>query len=105
MDDRLALFQAQSLQHRIHPLGAEDPHQIVFERDKEFGGPGVTLAPGSAAQLVVDAPALMALAADDEEAAAVMILDFDHMPTGTGLDRGCRIGADWQLECDVSEAA
>ena len=67
VDDRLAFLEAEPLQHRIHPLGAEDPHQIVFERDEEFGGAGVALAAGAAAQLVVDAAALMPLAADDEE--------------------------------------
>ena len=71
VDDRLAFLEAEALQHRIHPLGAEDPHQIVFERDKEFGGAGVALAARAAAQLVVDAPALMPLAADDKEPAGL----------------------------------
>jgi len=48
MDDRLALLEAETLQHRIHPLGPEDPHQIVFERDEEFGGVGIALAAGAA---------------------------------------------------------
>src|ERR1700741_4742180 len=69
MDDRLALLEAEALQHRIHPLGAEDPHQVVFERDKELRGSGVALAARAAAQLVVDAPALVPLAADDKKAA------------------------------------
>ena len=71
MDDRLAFLEPEALQHRIHPLGAEDAHQIVFERDKEFRGARVALAAGAAAQLVVDAPALMTLAADDEKPAGV----------------------------------
>jgi len=55
MDDRLALFEAEPGQHGIEPVGAEDPHQIVFQRQEEFRAAGIALASGSAAQLVVDA--------------------------------------------------
>ena len=84
MDDRLAFLEAEALQHRIHALGAEDAHQIVFERDEEFGRAGIALATGAAAQLVVDAPALMPLAADDEKPAGL-----HHL-----LVRGLDLGAD-----------
>jgi len=43
----------------------EAPRHIVVQRDKEFGSAGVALAPGTAAQLIVDAPALVPLAADE----------------------------------------
>ena len=71
MDDRLALLEAQRLQHLVHALGTEDAHQIVLERQIEQRAAGVALAAGAAAQLIVDAPALMALGADDEKAAGV----------------------------------
>ena len=71
MDDRLALLEAELAQHAVHALGAEDAHQVVFERQEELGGAGVALAAGAAAQLVVDAPALVALGADDVEAAGL----------------------------------
>ena len=57
------------VQDRVHALGAEDAHQIVLQRQEEFRGAGIALAAGTAAQLVVDAPAFMALGADDIEAA------------------------------------
>src|SRR5205807_10383060 len=72
---------AEPLQHRIHPLGAEDAHQIVFKRYEEFGGAGIALASRAAAKLIVDAAALMALAADDKATTRhphdlVRVLDF-----------------------------
>jgi hypothetical protein len=36
MDDGLALLQAEPLQHAVETIGAEDPHQIVFQRQEEF---------------------------------------------------------------------
>ncbi len=86
VNDRLALLEAEPRQHQLHPLGAEDPHQIVFERNKEFRGAGVALAAGAAAQLVVDAAALMPLAADHEQPAGLA-----HDVAGgfdLGADRG-----------------
>ena len=69
MDDGLAFLQPQFLQHRVHALGAEDAHQIVFEGQIEQRAAGIALAPGAAAQLVVNAAAFMALGADDEQPA------------------------------------
>ena len=71
MDDRLVLLEAELLQHRIHALGTEDAHEVIIEREIEQRAAGIALAAGTAAQLVVDAPAFMALGADDEEAAGV----------------------------------
>ena len=69
MDDRLVLLQAEPLQHRVHALGAEDAHQIVLQRQEELRAARIALAARAAAQLVVDAAALVALGADDVEAA------------------------------------
>ena len=55
----------------VHPLGAEDAHQIVFEREEERRTAGIALTAGAATQLVVDAAAFMALGANDVEAAGV----------------------------------
>jgi len=63
MGDRLTLLKAEPLQHRIHAVGGEDAHEIVFERQEELGSAGVALAAGAAAQLIVDAAAFMPLGA------------------------------------------
>ena len=69
--DGLAFLQPQLLQHAVHAVRAEDAHQVVFERQIELGAAGIALAAGAAAQLVVDAPALVALGAQHVEAAGV----------------------------------
>ena len=69
MDDRLVLLQAELGQHAVELVGAEDAHQIVFERQEEFGVAGIALAAGTAAQLIVDAAALVPLGAEHVEAA------------------------------------
>ena len=61
--------QAQLDQHVFHAVRAEDPHQVVLQRQVELGPALVALAARAAAQLVVDAPALVALRSDDVEAA------------------------------------
>jgi hypothetical protein len=53
--DRLALLHAQALHQPAHPLGGEDAHQVVFQRQEETARARVALAPGAPAQLVVDA--------------------------------------------------
>ena len=74
MDDRLTVLQPQALQHPAHSVGAEDAHQIVFQRQEEVRAAWIALPAGAAAQLVVDAPALVAFGADDEQAAGVLYL-------------------------------
>ena len=69
MDDRLVLLQAELGQHAVELVGAEDAHQVVFERQEELRAAGIALAAGAAAQLVVDAAALVALGAEHEQAA------------------------------------
>ena len=55
VNDRLVLLQAQPLQHGVELVGAEDAHEVIFERQEELGMPRVALAAGAATQLVVDA--------------------------------------------------
>ena len=50
-------------------LDAELDQQIVLEADQEARFAGIALPPGAAAQLQVDAAALVAVRADDIEAA------------------------------------
>ena len=49
-------------------LDAVLDQEIVFEADQEARFAGIALAPGPAAQLQVDAAALVAVGADDVEA-------------------------------------
>ena len=52
-----------------HPLGGEDPHQLVLEGDIEPAAPRVALAAGATAELVVDASALVPLRPEHMEPA------------------------------------
>ena len=67
--DRHVRRDAQPLHDRADPLGVEHPHQVVFERQVEPALARVTLAPGPAAQLVVDASRLVPLGAEHVQAA------------------------------------
>ena len=51
------------------PLGAEQAHDVVLQGQEEPALAGVALTAGAAAELVVDAAGLVALGAQDEQAA------------------------------------
>ena len=53
----------------LHAVAGEDAHQVVFERQVEAARARVALAAGAAAELVVDAARLVALGAEDVQAA------------------------------------
>ncbi len=79
--DDLAFLHAGHLQQALGAVRiAEDPHQVVFHRQIEAAGAGVALAAGTAAQLVVDAPRLMPLGADDMQSAGGENLVVPHLP-------------------------
>ncbi len=61
VNDRLALLETQRRQHLFKPIRPEYAHQIIFEAQIEHGAPRIALAARAAAQLVVDAPAFVAL--------------------------------------------
>ena len=67
--DGNAFFHAQALQQLGDPLLGEDAHQVIFEREIETGGAGIALAAGAAAKLIVDAARLVALGAENMQAA------------------------------------
>ena len=74
----------------VEPVGGEDAQKIVFQADIEFRLAGIALAAGTAAQLIVDAPAFMALGAEHIEPARIkraFLLGFDigdDLPTERG---------------------
>ena len=88
MGQRLVVGHALLLHPVEHLVVAEDAHQVVFERQEEARRAGIALAAGAAAQLVVDAPALVALGADHEQAAG---LEHD---LAVALDAGADLGLD-----------
>ena len=69
--DRLALLDAHPIPPLGDAIGLEDAQQVVLEGQEELARAGIALAAGAAAQLVVDAPALVALGAEDVQAAGL----------------------------------
>ena len=67
--DRHVVLEAEALHQAGHAVRGEPLHQVVLEGQVEARRAGVALAAGAAAELVVDPPALVALGADDVEAA------------------------------------
>ena len=67
--DRLILLHAELIHDARDAVGGKETHEVVFEREEKFRRAGVALTPGTPAELVVDAPRLVPLRADDEESA------------------------------------
>src|SRR5207249_8376009 len=106
--DRLALLHAQALHDPFDALRAEDAEQIVLEREVEARGARVTLAAGAPAELIVHAARLVALGADDVQAAALdhaLVLRLGDPPglaeRGLSLGRRGRHGVEPALAHDL----
>src|SRR5712671_4276119 len=69
-------FCAGAIHDARDPVGAEQPHQIVFERQIEDALAGIPLSPRAPAQLTVDAARLVALGPDDDEPARRILVAF-----------------------------
>src|SRR4029079_13321616 len=67
--DRDVVLEAEALHEPGDAVRGEPLHQVVLERQAEPGGARVALAAGPAAELVVDPARVVALGADDVEAA------------------------------------
>ena len=81
--DDLAFLHAGHGQPLLRAIRiAEDAHQVVFHRQVEAARARVTLAARTAAQLVVDAAGLVALGADDVQAAGGHHLVVTLLPLG-----------------------
>src|SRR5438874_6532719 len=76
--DRLVVGDAQHVHHAPDALTAKDPHQVVVQRQEEARRSRVTLTAGAAAELIVDAAALVPLGADDMQSAAVRHARAEH---------------------------
>ena len=81
--DRHILFHAEPQHQVLDALAAKDAQQVVLQGEVETRGAWVALASGTAAQLIVDAPRLVALGGDDVEAAErdhFLVLAFGQLP-------------------------
>ena len=67
--DGLPFLDADAVPPLGHAFGLEDPQQVVFEGEEELARAGVALTARAAAELVVDAPALVALRPEDVQSA------------------------------------
>ena len=70
MLDRHVFFHAERVHDALHAFAREDPHQVVFEREKEPRAARIALAPRAPAQLIVDASRLVSFGADDVQPAS-----------------------------------
>src|SRR5438105_4980148 len=68
--NRDALLHPQTLHQRFDLIAREDAHQIVFEREEEARRAGVALTTRTTTQLIINAPRLVSLCADDVQAAS-----------------------------------
>ena len=69
--DGFVLFHARPVHDGADAVAAESADDFVVKRHVELRGAGVALPPGAPSELVVDAPRLVALGADDVQAAGV----------------------------------
>ncbi len=82
----------------LDAVASENPHQVVLEAQVEAGRSGIALAPGPAAELVVDAAGFMTLGAENVESAqtddAVVFLADGFSGLGPGVFElfGLRLG-------------
>src|SRR5262245_48325533 len=86
--DVVLLVEPEALHHRGDPLRGKALHQVVVEREVEARRAGVPLPARAASELVVDAAALVALRADDVQAAGLddplVVLVGDLLRLGEG---------------------
>ncbi len=72
MLDRIPLLHAEHRERLLRRLAREHLHQVVVERDVEAARALVALAARAPAELVVDAPRLVPLGADDVKPTEVL---------------------------------
>src|SRR5713101_5190373 len=88
--DRLTLLHPEALHDPLHALRTEDPQQVILERQVETRGAGVALSSGASAELVVHAPRLMALRADDVQPATLAHPGGPGPGDPSGVGKGAR---------------
>ena len=74
MVKRCILINTEGVHHVAHTLGAKQTHYVVGQRNIEAALAGIALTACTAAQLVVYTARLVALGAEDEQAAGCLDL-------------------------------
>ena len=69
MLDRHVVFHPDAAHQVLEPVGAENPEQVVFEREEKARAAGIALPSRTAAELIVDPARLVPLGAEDVQAA------------------------------------
>ncbi len=69
MLNHLAFFEAETVHNFGNTLRAEEPHQVVFQRNVKLRRARVALTSGTTSQLTVNAPRLVTLGANDGQTA------------------------------------
>ncbi len=78
--ERLAALEAEALHDVLEVVAAEEPHELVVEGDVEARRAGIALPARAPAELVVDAPRLVALRAEHEQSARRLHLVIIRAP-------------------------
>src|SRR5215216_976564 len=90
---RLVVGQVEAVHDLVDPVAREQPDEVVLRGEIEAGFARIALTPRAAAQLVVDAPRLMALGSEDVQAPrfddSLAELDVDSAAGHVGRDRDC----------------
>ena len=74
MLNHIPFLMSQTVHHPDYTFRAEQTHQVVLERYEELRRARVALTARAAPELTVDAPRLVALGAEDEQAAGCLDL-------------------------------
>ena len=78
--DAFVFLDAETFHDRVEAICCEHAHQVIFNRDEEFGLARVALTSSTAAQLVIDPTAFVAFRAEHEQATSIqrsLSGDFD----------------------------
>src|SRR5262249_49693166 len=103
----LLVGAAEAVEDLVDTVAGEEADEVVLGRDEEARLPGIALTAGAAAKLVVDAPRLVALGADDEQAAGLedllLVLGDALLDRGQDLGEALVVVGVARLEAELGE--
>ena len=89
-DKSLIVLHAKAVYHGGNPFGAELAHEVIFQRNVEAAGAGVSLTSGTSSELSVNTAAVVTGCADDGKTAGLLHLRRE-LDIGT---TACHVGGD-----------